>query len=345
MSYLFWNGEERRLRAFWRLLAQLVLLVTLFVPASVVATGAGSALLIIDGELTPEEVGRLLADPLALLGHPILSVLLSLAALFAFAGSVWLAGALLDRRRFTDFGLRFNRNWWSDFTFGLALGGLLMLLIFLVEWTAGWITVTETFDSGPAAYPFAPAISAALFSYISVGIYEELFSRGYQLKNIAEGLRGVGSLTVRGAVIASLFLSSLVFGVAHAFNPNATLMSSTNLILAGVFLGTGYVLTRELAIPIGLHISWNFFQGNVFGFPVSGAAGHNPSFVAIEQGGPPLVTGGAFGPEGGLIGVAAMLLGIFLTWAWVRRRYGRATIQEQIARRELDQPSGLQVES
>jgi uncharacterized protein len=332
MKHPFWNREERRLRAVWRLGAQLLLLAALFVPASGLALSAGSALLIMGGELAPAEVGRLLADPLALMAHPVLGVLLSLAALLAFTGSIWLAGALLDRRRFRDFGLRFNRNWWLDFSFGFTLGAVLMLLVFIIHWSAGWLTVTATFHSGPAGYPFAVAIGAALLVYISVGIYEELFSRGYQLKNMAEGLRGLGPLGARGAVVASLFLSSLVFGVAHAYNPNATLLSSANLVLAGVFLGTGYVLTRELAIPIGLHISWNFFQGNVFGFPVSGLIGHNPTFIAIEEHGPPLITGGAFGPEGGLIGVGAILLGIVLTWAWVRGRYGRALIQEAIAR-------------
>jgi uncharacterized protein len=101
-------------------------------------------------------------------------------------------------------------------------------------------------------------------------------------------------------------------------------------------LGLGYILTGELAIPIGLHITWNFFQGIVFGFPVSGM---EPvvSVVAIQQGGPEVWTGGAFGPEAGLIVYAAMILGGLLMAAWVKLRYGKVGMHHPLA---IYQPPG-----
>jgi sugar lactone lactonase YvrE len=86
----------------------------------------------------------------------------------------------------------------------------------------------------------------------------------------------------------------------------------------------------NLAIPIGLHITWNIFQGNVFGFPVSGMTA-GLSFVNIRQLGPDLWTGGTFGPEAGLIGLAAMVLGSLLTLFYLRLRYGKIRVAEQIA--------------
>jgi hypothetical protein len=91
------------------------------------------------------------------------------------------------------------------------------------------------------------------------------------------------------------------------------------LILAGVFLGYGYTSTRQLWLPIGLHTGWNFFEGTVFGFPVSGMADF-PSLIHITVKGPILLTGGAFGPEAGLVILPALGLGALLVYLYTKRR-------------------------
>ncbi len=101
-------------------------------------------------------------------------------------------------------------------------------------------------------------------------------------------------------------------------------------MLIAILLGLGYMLTGELAIPIGIHITWNFFQGYVFGFPVSGGASGN-SLIAIQQGGPDLWTGGVFGPEAGLVGILATTLGCGLILLWVKWRYGKVQLQSRLA--------------
>jgi hypothetical protein len=135
----------------------------------------------------------------------------------------------------------------------------------------------------------------------------------------------------RAAIIIATLLTSVVFGVAHAANPNAGAGSTLHIAFAGVMLATGYLLTGELAIPIAVHITWNFFQGNVFGFPVSGTAVRSATFVRIEQSGPDLWTGGAFGPEAGLLGLGAMILGVLLTILWVRWRYHQVALDLSLA--------------
>jgi membrane protease YdiL (CAAX protease family) len=125
-------------------------------------------------------------------------------------------------------------------------------------------------------------------------------------------------------------LSSLFFGIGHAMNPHADWVSTLGVTAAGLLLGLGYVFTGSLGISVGLHFSWNFFQGNVFGFPVSGRD-FGVSFLKVSQGGPGLWTGGAFGPEAGLLGFLACLLGGLLVLLWVRRVYGPVRLRGDIA--------------
>ena len=190
--------------------------------------------------------------------------------------------------------------------------------------------VTGAFRSLLPGAPFALAILLPATLFLCVGIYEELLFRGYELRNVAEGLN-LSRVGPRNAVVLAWVLSSSFFGYLHANNPNANLLSTFNVALAGLMLGFGYVLTGELAIPIGLHITWNFFEGSVFGFPVSGLSPLGATFLSTDQGGPTLWTGGSFGPEAGLLGPASMILACLITALWVRLRRGGLSIHTPIA--------------
>jgi len=324
-----WNAEQRRVRALWRLLVQGLLFLVLAVILSGLALLAGLSIAFASGWAMPSPADPEFAQTLTemAIGDPFVGALFMLGSLVSVFVSVWVAGKVLDHRPLADFGFHFSRRWWADLGFGLGLGAVLMVGIFLLELAAGWVTVTGRFQS--LRGPFGITILVALVHFVGVGIQEELLSRGYHLRNMAEGLN-LPSIGARGALLLGYAASSVIFGLLHAANPNASFVSTINLVVAGLFLGLGYVLTGELAIPIGLHITWNFFQGNVFGFPVSGGTSAT-SFITIEQGGPELWTGGAFGPEAGLMGLLAIGLGSLLTIAWVRRQYGRAELQERLA--------------
>ena len=314
LAGIFWNRNERRLRAGWRLLLFALLLILVGSVVQVTLTQAVDPLL----SWLPRSLGVEVSRGLD-----------GASATLAITAAVALAGWLLDRRRFAGFGFHLGRDWWIDFGFGLILGGLLMAAIFATEWALGWITVTDVWQTtGNLAFPVA--ILVPVIAFLFVGFYEELLVRGYLLRNLAEGL-GFGPITSRWSLLLAWLLTSALFGFLHAGNPNASAVSSANIGLAGLFLGLGILLTGELAIPIGLHISWNFFQGNIFGFPVSGTRVSDATLFAIQQAGPAQWTGGAFGPEAGLIGLIAIAVGSGLILWWVHWRAGRIEIHTPFA--------------
>ncbi len=325
---ILYNREEKRLRAFWRILLQGILfLLGLVLSSILIGIIQVLPLLFKQADLRdPQVIQSLVSDPRALLLSQALSPLgVLLSSLLVY----WIAARWLDRRAFRSFGFHFNRRWWTDFAFGLFLGAILMVFIFLIERSAGWVTVTGVMQSRHPQISFWPGVIASLIAFICVGIYEEMLSRGYQLRNMAEGFNWK-VLHPRTALLLAYLISSSIFGMLHLLNSHSSLISTLNLIVAGLFLGLGYILTGELAISIGLHITWNFFQGNVFGFPVSGGTSA-ASFIAIQQGGPEIWTGGLFGPEAGLVGILAIALGCLLICLWVRWQYGALQIKKSLA--------------
>ncbi len=329
---VFGNEREHRPRAFWRLLLQFILseiIARSFVVLTVVLFAWAQSVSLKGSTLggPGPAVERMIGN------FPGIAMTITVMFALGIVVSVWLATRFLDRRSFSDLGLKLNKDWWLDFGFGMALGALLMGLIFLTEWAAGWTKVTGTFQTHTPGQLFVLAIVLPMLAFIAAGVNEELMSRGYQLKNMSEGLN-FAAFGPRGAILLAVFTSSSIFGLLHLgvySTPSTTALSTINLAVAGFLLAAGYVLTGQLAISIGLHITWNFFQGNVFGFPVSGSEISQTTFIATEQSGPQLWTGGAFGPEAGLLNPVATLVGVFLIIVWVRYRYGRVSLKVSLA--------------
>jgi hypothetical protein len=317
LTRFLWNNDEKRMRAVWRLGIHtlLVLILTAFFTVLLmflvvlfdVATGA-SIRDVLSG-----------SGPIQWVESPWLNMVIApLATFLGILSATFIAGRWIDRRKFTQFGISFSKDWWIDFAFGLGLGAGLMGLIFLVGWLTGSLQVTGFFEVYQQDGGFVLGFIQALVFFVFVGIYEELLSRGYHLRNLAEGFNHP-RIGERTALLLAYGLSSLVFGILHLGNPSATWVSVLNICLAGLFLGLGMVLTGSLAIPIGLHITWNFFQGNVFGFAVSGIR-TGATVIATETVANTWLVGSAFGPESGFVSIIAMLLGSVLTVFWVRRK-------------------------
>ena len=283
---IFFSPDKSRLRAGWRLAIHAVgynfLLICIAIPV---------AIPILFFEISPENL---------LLNQAI--------ALFAITPSVFLARHFLDKHSLSSLGLKLDIWILFDLMAGILITFLMMGSIYLIQLSFGWLSF-EGFAWQTEALPSVILNTLLHFGiFILVGWNEELLFRGYRLQNLIDGLNPIWGV----------LLSSLWFGIAHLANPNteAKFFVATGIFLAGVFLAYGYLTTKQLWLPIGLHIGWNFFEGVVFGFPVSGLNIYH--LMRITVSGPELWTGGAFGPEAGLVLLPGMLLGIVLIFVYTR---------------------------
>jgi membrane protease YdiL (CAAX protease family) len=196
---------------------------------------------------------------------------------------VYLAGARwIERRTPTELALRRAA---PELAIGLITGFVLFSVVMAVLWALAVYHIVGWGDAKGLAQALALAVMA--------GFVEELLFRGilFRLSSRIVGTWG------------ALLFTSAIFGLAHLGNKGATLSSGLAIMLeAGVLLGAAYALTQRLWFPIGLHIAWNFTEGSIYGMQVSG----NTALTGLVHGtltGPPLLTGGAFGPEASIVAV------------------------------------------
>lgn len=290
---IVWNGREGRLRAGWRLLGFFGLLM-------VVAAAEGRLRVALAGRLPDLYDAAVRAVAFAVM----------------IAAALLLASRLLDRCKIADFGFHISRRWWADLARGVGLGALLMLGVLAVEVTMGWVKITDIFVAAPGQ-PFAATILLGLVAVAAVAFGEEASFRGYPIKNFTEAFG-----RSRRARVAAVAIPALFFGVAHVTNPGATWLSSTNTVAFGLLCGTAYLLTGELAFPIGLHLAWDYLQGFVFG--VAGTGSHYGSVLMLAPSGGEATrwTGLPYGVEAGMLGTIAITTGFALLIAWTRIQRG-----------------------
>jgi membrane protease YdiL (CAAX protease family) len=141
-----------------------------------------------------------------------------------------------------------------------------------------------------------------------VSFAEELVFRGYVLNNLMQSVPKE----------AALFTSAILFAIFHSLNPNFNLIAFINIFIAGMLLGVNYIYTRNLWFAIFFHFTWNFFQGPILGFEVSGLS--LPSLLDQNLRGSILLTGGEFGLEASwLTTFATSLMAIALFFLFQRK--------------------------
>lgn len=286
---LFISPSEPRLRAGWRLLLHTFLIEFVAVIVSLLYIGAIN---LVSREINNET--------------PLIAVL----QLIAITLATWIARRYLDRRSFRSLGFEWDTHSFRDLAFGFAVPALLMGSIFALEWGVGWLRIDSVMWKEASSTTLI-TITGVFVTFIAIGFYEELLFRGYRLQNLIEGLN----------LTWALVISSAIFALEHLFNPHSSFTSTVGIFTAGFFMAYGWVRTGRLWLSIGLHIGWNFFEGTVFGFPVSGLS--FPQMIHQTNVGPVLITGGVFGPEAGLVILPIIAVGAVLIWAYTGGKQAR----------------------
>lgn len=248
--------------------------------------------------------------PELVLGIVFFIVVYGLAQSSMMIGAAWLKSFVFVISGIAILGLfllwtrLFEREWRTDTLSGISrlCGGSVIGALFFCA-VAGMLAAIGAYR-GSYASPHWVLIVVNLCFYFLVACGEEVLFRGVLFRLIDE----------RFGFWWAMGLSSLMFGFIHIFQPGATIWSSIAIAVeAGLLLGAAYKWTGTLWFPIGIHLAWNFIQGNVFGFSVSGG-GKEESILNAAVTGPDIITGGAFGPEASVITavLGALLSGLFI---------------------------------
>lgn len=213
-------------------------------------------------------------------------------------GAVFIMVYVFEKSRMRHFGFPMEKRVSLEVIYGILWGAVSMILIFIVFRAAGLASLTQ-----PLSHPhWSGALVWTLILMILVGCGEEMMVRGYTLTLL---YRQTGKKWV------SIGVSALIFAGLHLMNPHVSILAFVNLVLYAIVASFMYLRSGSLWMPIAYHATWDYFEGDVFGFPNSGNV--MPSLYSFSHVTPNIVTGGSFGPEGGLIVTVVLLITLFWT--------------------------------
>lgn len=244
------------------------------------------------GDIDPAEIANLVEGNQML--NTGLAVLQTLIMIFV----VILFWKIFDKGSIKDLGLTNPLKSSKKLIFGLLFGFVSISFVFIVLLLFGQIEMVGKFSQPN----ISKWIIIDLFLFILVGINEEFFARGYCMTVLKQ--------TNNKWVM--VIISSAIFSGMHLLNPNTSFLGLLNIFLVGILFAIMFIKSGDLWMPIGYHITWNYFQGTIFGMNVSGQDLHGMYSIKLTT--ENIINGGAFGPEGGLITTLVILVGTIYIW-------------------------------
>jgi membrane protease YdiL (CAAX protease family) len=286
------KNKEGKVRSGWKIVIVLAIALAGSIIGSAILGGVSGALMTASGDM----IARSMTDiTYTARGESILRIVNTVATLLQeimFIITPIIAWKLIMKRKLTDMGFPTLKSHAAELMIGLVIGIVSISVVFAAMVLTGQAQVeswTPRFTSSQLIY---------VFIYICVGFAEEIYTRGF----VMSVLRQTKSKLV------VVIVSSVLFALMHSANPGIGLLPYINLALFGVFTAYIYIRSGNIWMCIGYHITWNYFQGYVFGFKVSGTNSQGMLTTVFPK--DTILNGGAFGPEGGLFVTTVILLGI-----------------------------------
>ncbi|WP_277232301.1 CPBP family intramembrane glutamic endopeptidase [Romboutsia timonensis] len=239
----------------------------------------------------------------------LLSLLITLFSFVFISLLVFFRVKVIEKRSLSSIGFNKN-NWLKKYSLGFLIGLAMMSIIVLILLPFGYITVDKN-PIQPVGVSAIASVLVILFGWIIQGATEEIVTRGWLL-NVLSTKYNIG---------VGLLISSTLFGLMHLTNPNVNYIAVINIILVGLFYGLYVIKTNDLWAVCGMHSAWNFAQGNIFGFKVSGLDVSVGSLIDLNLVGSDFVTGGIFGPEAGITATFILLASIGILLFIDKKRY------------------------
>jgi uncharacterized protein len=226
----------------------------------------------------------------------------SFAGIFLF---LWLWVRFAEKRPFSSLGFE-RKNALFTYIRGFGLGLLMFSAAIGLLAALGFVQIDRGANPAMVGMSAIGGVLIILLGWLVQGAAEEVLVRGWMLPVLAARYhRWVG-----------IIISSLIFTALHALNPNTSALAFLNLSLFGFFAAFYAMREGSLWGICALHSSWNWIQGNIFGFEVSGGSMGGGTIIKLMDTGPEWMTGGLFGPEGGLAVTITLIIGIIVIFAW-----------------------------
>lgn len=235
--------------------------------------------------------------------NPVLLLLNMLILNFIFVSLLVFARVKFrEKRSISSIGFK-KEGFIKKYFIGFGIGALMFSTLVLLLRITGHIKMDVNAESitGIAALS---SVLIVLPGWMIQSATEEILSRGW-LMNV---------LGARYNVAVGLIVSSSIFGLMHLANPGVSILAIINIILVGLFLGVYVIRTNDLWGVCGVHAAWNWIQGNVFGFDVSGLNVDIGSLFNLKLNGAKWFTGGEFGPEAGFASTIVLFICIIIVY-------------------------------